>query len=237
MKKAWVISIACLAVAAAAYQATLKLTYNGKTVSTRVKVVGGQAYVPLADVAKAMDMTVVKRPGGYELVPAGGAGPIAGKNVGKMGEVIFTGDYRFELVSLERKSDHQLKYAEAREYTRIEAKENTELIVASCRIKNATKSTETLVFGKWEGNNTCITTPDEQTYFPVTYGYDVKMTEHFPDGSTFLPGAAIQFNLVFEVPKGTKVKDLIFTAIRYQHRLLSDQKTHKPTEIRVIVGE
>jgi hypothetical protein len=226
-----------LAVFAAAYQAALKLTYNGKTVSTNVKIIGGQPYVPVADVAKALNLSVVKKPGGYEMVAAGGAGPIAGSNVGKMGETIFTGNYRFDLLSIERKTEYQLKHAEAHEWTKTEAKDNMELIVANCRIKNATKAKTTLVFGKWEGNNTCIAAADEQTYIPVAYGYDVKMTEHFPDGASFLPGSAINFSLVFEVPKGTKVKDLIFTAMQYEYRMASDQKKHKPTDIRVMVNE
>lgn len=237
MKKLILLACVLLAVFAAAYQSALKLVFNGKTVSTNVKIIGGQPYVPVADVAKALDLSVVKKPGGYEMVAAGGAGPIAGNNVGKMGETIFTGNYRFDLLSIERKSEYQLKYADAHEWTRTEAKDNMELIVATCRIKNAMKSKATLVFGKWEGNNTCLATADEQTYSPVAYGYDVKMTEHFPDGASFLPGAAINFCLVFEVPKGTKVKDLIFTAMQYEYRNPSDQKKHKPTDIRVAVNE
>jgi len=237
MKKSLIFAGIGLAVVAAAYQAALKLTYNGKIASTNVKVIGGQPYVPLADMAKALNMSVVKKSGGYELVAAGGAGPIAGKNVGKMGEVVFTGDYRFEVLTVAHTDEYQLKSADAHEWTKTVAKENNELVVVKCRIKNGTKAKDTLVFAKWDGNNTCITTADEDSYTPVTYGYDVKMTEHFPDGASFIPGAAINFSLVFEVPKGTKVKDLIFTAMRYDDRATSDQKKHKPTDIRVIVGE
>jgi hypothetical protein len=237
MKKSLIFAGFGLAVVAAAYQATLKLTYNGQVASTKVKVIGGQPYVPLSDMAKALNMTVVKKAGGYELIAAGGAGPIAGKNVGKMGEVVFTGSYRFEVLTVAHTNEYQLKNAESHEWTKTEAKDNMELVVVSCRIKNATKAKETLVMGKWDGNNTCITTPDEETYAPVTYGYDAKMTEHFPDGASFIPGAAINFSLVFEVPKGTKVKDVIFTAMQYDFRSKSDQQKHKPTDIRVIVGE
>ena len=43
------------------------LVLNGKTVSTDVRTLDGDAYVKLSDVAKALGMVLVKGPGVYEI--------------------------------------------------------------------------------------------------------------------------------------------------------------------------
>ena len=42
------------------------LTMNGQVVSTDLRTLGGGPYVRLGDIAKALGMVIVKRPGGYE---------------------------------------------------------------------------------------------------------------------------------------------------------------------------
>jgi hypothetical protein len=231
-KSALFITLGVTAIAFASYEATNKLFYNGKVASTNVKMIGGKAYVPLDDVAKAMQMTVKKRSGGFEIIREGGSHPIADKNVGKIGDWVFTGKWRFQVVSVEHADDYQVKYTEAHDWTKTEAKSNMELVIVKCKVKNGTTKKDTLVFGKWDGNNTSLTSTDEDSY-----GYDVKASEHFPDGASFIPGATINFNLIFEVPKRTKVKDLIFTAMRYDDRASFDQKKRPPTDIRIVLGE
>lgn len=65
--------LAALALCAAPALAGDTLVMNGKIASTDVRTVGGSTYVKLSDVAKALGMVLVKRPGGYELTKAGGA--------------------------------------------------------------------------------------------------------------------------------------------------------------------
>lgn len=226
---------ASLAIAAIAVQAAQKLIVNGKVASTDVRTIGGKAYVPLADVAKALDYTVRKTAGGFELIKAGGATQIANKNVGKIGEEIFTGQWRFTVLSLSRTQEAVPEYLADESWTRRKAGNGMEIVVVKCRIKNGTGKKDTIVLDKWEGNNTTLTDMDENAFEPTQHGYDAKFNEHFPEGATFLPGGAINFNLRFEVPKGTKVKDLVFTVIRYDDR--SNTKTKSPTDIRVHLGE
>lgn len=217
--------------AAFAIQATQKLIVNGTTASTDVRVIGGKAYVPLADVAKALDYTVQKNAGGYELIKAGGATQIANKNVGKIGEEIFTGKWRFTVLGVQRVAEAVPEYLADEKWTRRTADKGMDIVVLKCRIKNGTAAKDTIVMDKWKGNNTTLTDEEENSYEPTQYGYDAKMSEHFPEGATFLPGAAINFNIRFEVPKKSKLKDLVFTVIRYGER--SESSPNLRTDIRV----
>src|SRR5690242_1785624 len=51
----------------------LRLIVNGTLASTSVRIIDGRAYAPISDVARALGMTVVNRPGSYEITTAGGA--------------------------------------------------------------------------------------------------------------------------------------------------------------------
>ena len=72
-----IIALAAASAGAGIYADTL--TVNGKTTSVDVRMVGGSAYVKLADVARALDMSVMKRGAGqYELSKTGGANQVNG---------------------------------------------------------------------------------------------------------------------------------------------------------------
>lgn len=224
-----------LILAAFAVQASQKLLVNGSPASTDVRIIGGRAFVPLADVAKALDYKINKIAGGFDLVKAGGAGPIANQYVGKLNEEVFTGKWKFTVLSFERVAEAVPEYLPDEVWNRRTAGPGMDIVVIKCRIKNGTNAKDTIVLDKWEGNNTTLTDLDENAYEPTQYGYDAKMNEHFPDGATFLPGSAINFNLRFEVPKASVPKALIFTVIRYDDR--SKVKTVKPTDIRIVLGD
>lgn len=128
---------------------------------------------------------------------------------------------------MEKTTSYEPVYADKR---RIPAEANEELVVAPCRIKNGTNKKDELVFGKWENNHTSLTDANEQAYEPALY--DVKESQRFPVGASFLPGSAINFVLVFKVPKGAEPQHLIFSAIRYGER--GNVKVI-PTDIRVLL--
>ncbi len=216
---------------AAAWQESKKLYLNGQVASSDLRIIDGKSYVPVTDVAKALDLTIQKRDDGYELVKGGGAGQIANSSTGKIGSEVFTGQWRFKVQSMERSKHYDVKYSTYSYRRTYDPKDGFEFVVLSCQVKNGRTEKDELVLGKWDGNNTALTDSAEQTYEPTFY--DVKETEGSPTGVSFLPGSAINFVLVFEVPVGTKVKDLVFTAIRYQYRGKFDQDKVKPTDIRV----
>jgi len=64
--------IACAGMALAG-QAGMKLLINGSVASERVRVIGGEFWVPMKDVARALGMTVSTKAGSIELAREGGA--------------------------------------------------------------------------------------------------------------------------------------------------------------------
>lgn len=213
-----------------AVQAAQSLKINGKVASSDVRMIGGKAYVPVADVAKAFGLKTNKISGGYELSNEGGAGQLEAKGNGKIGQEIFSGKWRFQVVDVKR-ADSYTETRTKRKETR-QAESGQEFVIVNCRVKNGTKTKDELVFSKdWEGTNTSLTDASEQAY-PV-HAFDVREDEYSPVGCNFLPGSAIDFTIVFEVPKGTDIKDVIFTAMQYKFRSGYDQKKEPPHDFRV----
>jgi hypothetical protein len=108
---AWGVLLGILAggaVGVCAADSGAKLIFNARVASTDVRTLQGKAYVPLADVARALDMTVVPVRGGYEIKKAGGATPISGLR-GKVGEVLFDGKWRFQVLSVETVDSYRMK--------------------------------------------------------------------------------------------------------------------------------
>lgn len=226
----WVVAGAALVGAMAlAAVAGNKLYINGKAASSSVKVINGTAYVPISDVAKAMGMSVQKRADGYSIGTDGGHGQIANKFTGKLGDEIFTGKWKFTVLKVRHADSYKIAKSHLKSFS--DANENEEFIVVDCRVKNGTPKKDELVFENWDGINTALTDSGEQTYQPIKY--DVAESEYAPVGVTVLPGSAINFTLVFKVPKDTVEKDLIFTAMRYDFRASFDQKKDPPQDIRV----
>lgn len=212
-----------------AAQTGMTLRINGQVASTDVRVINGRAYAPIADIAKALGQSVAKSGNGYELAAAGGSNEIGGYK-GKQGDVVFTGKWRFQVLDWKRTQSYKPTLSK-RDTDEVRAGSGQELIVVNCRIKNGLKAKDELVFANYEGMNTALTAQDEANYQPKRY--DVNESEGAPDGTVFLPGGAINFRIVFEVPTGTTPKDLVFTALRYSMRSDYDQKKEAPQNMRV----
>jgi len=219
--------IATAVLAAAAYaQATLRLIVNGNVASTSVRMIGGSPYVKLADVARALDMQVVPRAGGYEMVPAGGAGQLQGKGSGKIGDTIFTGQFRFMVKGVRTVDSYTEQYSQDRNQISPKGPGDT-LMVVDCRLKNGTTSKQEVVLSNSDwGENTALTDDQEHSYAPVDV--DGHYDEGAPHGAWILPGAAYDFAVVFSVPKGTNPKDLVYTIVKY-----SERGNNKGTDVRV----
>lgn len=213
---------------------------NGTKASSRVKMISGVAYVPLADVAKAYSSQVNKRPDGdFDLGPAGGAYQV-GKYQGKQGQEVFTGQYRFSVTAVEEARSYTTKYKARQDTIEAESPSN-KLVIVSCRIKNGMRTKQSLLMtvgGNYGSPNTALTTQDEQSLPPINWhgdsgtgGVDVMEDLHAPAGINILPGAARNVNLVFLVPKDTQIKDLIFCLTPYDQYSEGDKK--KFTDVRI----
>jgi hypothetical protein len=227
---AWGLTVGLVTTALA--QARLSLIVNGSVASHDIRMIGGRPYAPLADIARAYDQTLVKKPGGYELTPAGGAGQIGDQHSGKIGDELFTGEFRFKVLQVREVSQYTTHYSQDQQ-TVTPAGANDTLFVVDCRIKNGTKQRQELVSSTNDlfGNpNTALADDQEHSYRPLSLssgafnGYDVHADETAPTGTYLLPGAAIDFALVFSVPKGTHPKDLVYSILKYGDRSEAKQK-------------
>lgn len=221
-----VILVISLAGAVWAAQAAAKLIVNGKVASADVKVIGGRAYAPLGDIAKALGMVVVKKGGAYELTAAGGTYQVEGSGQGKIGDELFTGKWRFQVLGLREVSQYTERYYEKGNTIQPKGKNDT-LIVIDCRIKNALKQTQSPVLTERMPINTALADDSGRSYAPIDYDARQAMDKvQSYEAEALLPGAAADFALVFSVPKGTRPKDLVFTCLTYY-------KPHEAKDVRV----
>ncbi len=206
--------LAALAVCAAPAASGDTLVVNGKTTSADVRSVGGSAYVKFSDVAKALGMVLVKRPGGYELTKAGGTNQVQAVTQGKVGDVLFDGYWRFQVQSVEladfyavKKNPDNLTYDRSK--GGVYAKPNTKLVVLRCRMTNGQKSVQTFWLAPVSGRaiNNALTDTEGESYPPDGYDLDGTTSQSKP----LLPGAKTDFAILFSVPEGSHLKDLVFT--------------------------
>lgn len=193
------------AVAAAWAQGAMTLSVKGAVVSRSVRMVDGQPFVPLRDVAKMVGGSLAKAGGGYVIQEgdaAGGANQVSGK-VGAVGQAVFDGFWRVTADAPQVVDSYQSKYQEnAQTYT--PRGDADELVIVPCVFKNGRKSTEYW----YPGGDTALTDDQGQAYPSI--GCDMR---HGTGGTSpnILPGAGFNAVLVFSVPKGAKLKDLVIT--------------------------
>lgn len=255
--------LAGLILSAAPAAAGDTLVIYGKTVSTDVRSLDGSAYVNLADVAKALGMTLVKGPGGYELTKgpggskvsdvaavlgallakhprgeeiqkAGGANQVQGVAQGKIGDQLFDGRWRFQVLSLETPEAYTMKVpsvepssypADLLEFDRtthvVRPKAGYKLVVLQCRMANGQKSTQAFWLAR-KDVNTALADTQAESHPPVAYDLEGAPAQSQP----LLPGAKAEFAVLFIIPRAAQVKDLVFT-------LKNNDSSQKGNDVRV----
>lgn len=179
-----------------------KLYLNGNVASSGIIERNGVAYVPLKDVASALKLNLKKTSRGYELTDAGGANAIGGIS-GKVGDVLWNGFGRFQIVEVIRTQKYKNRFSgDNQEVTPFP--EDFDLVIVVCRIKNGMKDTVTC--GLPSGINTALTDTKERSFGPRS-GLSIDCPSR---GQTLLPGAAVDFALTFDVPKDAVLKDLVY---------------------------
>jgi hypothetical protein len=198
------------------------LILNGKVASTNVQVLNGQAYVSLQDLAKALGMVVEKgADGNYEIKKPGGTTQVEGLN-GKIGDVIFDGKWRFSVLSVSTPASYLMKTSGGasegwyagdvvkwdNQTHIITPGRGYQLVVLQCRVINAVPQKRTLWVADRD-SNTALADADGNSFPVVAYDFDGAPIQSKP----LLQGSKLDFNIVFSVPQGTKLKDLIFTLV------------------------
>jgi hypothetical protein len=194
-------------------QSTQRLILNGQVASTRVITVQGTAYVPVADVAKALGQSVVKVQGGYEIRAAGGANQLTGQFQGKVGDQILTGLFRVQVQKVERMESYTPRF-DKNSLSVQPRNPDEELVVVTASLRNAKQSGAVAPsLGINNPGNTALAGADGRSFPPIAY--DSPSGTNTGGGFTLLPGAAMNFAVVFSVPKGTEVKALVLRVGEY----------------------
>jgi hypothetical protein len=181
----------------AAFAPGVNLYISGGLVSSRVIQHEGIAYVPIADVAKALNQTVVTKADGYSLTPVGGSVQVSGLN-GKIGDKISNGEMMLTVVKAFRTDKYIYQFGQGDMEPNVP---NDDVVVVVLRLKNM-RSKETQI-APWGDDNTALTDQDEHSY--KTKGTDQR--GHLP---TLLPASAYDFAMTFSVPKTEKIGDLVY---------------------------
>ncbi len=212
-----------LAVCALPAHAGDTLVMNGKTVSADVRLIGGSPYVKIEDIARALGLVVTKRAGGkYEITKAGGANQVKGVAEGKVGDMLFDGRWRFQVVSVQTPDSYTMKTpsseptsypADTLNYDRtthaVGAKPGYKLVVLACVLANGQKTTQTFWLRPIAGRSINNALADNEGGSHVPVGYDLEGAPI--QSKPLLPGAKLSFSILFVVPQATVVKDLVFT--------------------------
>lgn len=214
---------------------SLKLYMNGEVASTDLRVINGRSYVPVADIAKALGAPITKREDGYEIGQPGGANQINGVAQGKIGDELFDGKWRFQVISVEDVgATYQERYYQHLREIKAQGKGDT-LIVINCRLKNGVKKTQSPLVTERVPGNTALADEQGQSYPPLDY--DARQQEGDKimsyEGAALLPGAATDFALVFNCPKGTVPKALVYSLQAYP----DDVGKEKHSDVRVNLGQ
>ncbi len=218
-------------------QAGTDLTINGQFATADLKTFNGRTYVPLADVAKALGMTLVKKPGHIDMTSAGGANEISGTR-GKLGETLFTGKWKFTPVSLEQMDSYTNKFA-GDNAVQTPRNAGETLFVLTCQLKNAQKEVVEVIFNSningLHGSATHTALADDQAHSYLTYAVDAHNETGAFGGPKMLPGSASEFAVIFSVPKGTVPKDVIFTILSGKDALEAKGGDVKGVDLRISV--
>lgn len=206
---------ALLGLGAVAFAASgARWSLNGRS-SGDVKMIGGQPYVALSDVAKAMQMKVVKNGSSYDVRAAGGATQVNGVRQGKIGDQLSSGAWGFQVTGVREESEYLERFSQ--EKRQVAPKSDDEkLIVVDAILRNNVQRTQTPVLTERYCDNTALTDDQGQSYPPIDIDARQESNKIGSYASVpMLPAAQMKIALVFSVPKETVVKALVFSCLAY----------------------
>jgi hypothetical protein len=212
---------------------------DGETMSTDVVMMRGRAYVPLADVARAMGRRAVKSGNVYTLVSdparlpesataraAEIARPSTASSRNAMNTDIARAGWVLRLLSADVAPTYVRQFGADTEPIAVQRK-GDHLVVARFRLTNASNFTKDVYFDRSYAANTAIIDDESHGYPPVTY--DSRNSEY--SSSRMLPGTVHEFALVFSVPADTRLSELVYSVASS-----GQTSTDKPTDFRVALS-
>lgn len=202
------LALAVLAAIAVAWRLQASRLYvNGELASTGVIERNGISYAPIKDIAASLKLSVQKTSRGIELSAEGGANQ-AGGLTGKIGDMLFNGIARFQVVKVIRGKEYTNQFDGSHQKI-TPYPEGMDLVVIVCRVKNGTQKTVTC--GLPAGGETGLTDTQDHSFGPRT-GLSIDCPNR---GVDLLPGAAVDFALTFDVPESAELGDLVYQVAFY----------------------
>jgi hypothetical protein len=211
----------------------LRLTVNGNPASSAARVIDGRLYAPVEDIAKALNMVVVKRGSGYDITTPGGANQVEGLR-GKVGAMLFDGKWRFRVVDVQKTKTYSIRReggldpGQFRGHVRVDGTTYTTepgytFVVVNAIVKNGQKTTEG--FGSAYGEHTALADDQGSSYRPLGWDQEGGMFTT----KRLLPGAGQDVAMIFLVPETVKLKDLVVT--------LTNISDRDPKDVRISLSE
>ena len=211
------------------------LTRDKSIISTQVRTVEGRPYVPLADVARAFNLSWTKVPSGYDLVTEKPAIKVtvapAPIGTSRMGEPLSTGKWQLLPLAIEEVAEYMPRYSSDR-YPVQPSGTGDRLIAVRCRVRNLQKERRELSFDERAfGGNTVLLDDQEHAYAP--YKYDVHSDENSSSTVHVMPGLVVDFAVIFSVPAGTRPQAMVYTLGNRDQR----NTTGAASDVRVLFSE
>lgn len=176
------------------------LTLDGQVVSRGIQMDGDRALVPLADVAALMDRRVITRSGTFDLVP------IASGKAPALPIALQQGGWQLTVRKVRTVARYTPRFSANKDEVVSPSKSDV-LILVDCRLHNETREMQNVYFDRDTSGNTALRDDTGRGYVPLAY--DSRNSEY---SSNKLPSGTLHdFVIVFSVPKGTRMKSLVYT--------------------------
>lgn len=184
---------------ALARESARNLTLDGLVVSRGVQVTGGHAFVPLADVAALLGRRVVVRSDAFDLAPGA-------PSIGKTPLVVQRGSWELTVLKVRTVAGYTPRYSADKDEVVSKQKADV-LYLVDCRLRNGTREMQDVYFDRDSSGNTALRDDAGRGYVPVAF--DSRNSEY---SSNKIPAGTIHdFVIVFSVPKGARMKSLVYT--------------------------
>jgi hypothetical protein len=207
------------------------LQINGKPVSSRVRVIDGESWVPVKDVAKSQGLTVTSSNGVINLVAAGGANQV-GSLTGKVGDTLFDGHWKFTLSKFEQVPSYKISTRTQTDYGTytpianiddnvVTPKPGYKLYVAACTVKNGMTHDAQYEWSPGDSKTAIADTSGVgHPWVVVDIASEAFVTK------AMLPGSAITFNICFAVAENATPQDVVVTLLTLGEKSGTDIRFH-----------
>jgi hypothetical protein len=165
-----------------------------------------RAFVPLVDIAKAFDLTLTPRPGGYEMNSKAAPPPPPASVSCKIGEAVSNGQVTLTVVEVIQRKEYAKRYIRSD----VTADRGHEIVVIICRLRNDTGREATLDVSGGPGTALSDT-------LGRSYAQKVGLPDAAAPGLRLQPQVSVEFGLIFQVPKDVKPQEF-----RYEPTITQD---------------